>query len=233
MQTVVPKRFSVPRPDTMVDAVAKALIDYISTNQLKPGDRLPSERQLVEMTGASRLPLREALAVLKGLGIVESRHGKGVFIKELDPAAVFGMLSPLLKTRADINLDHLFDARQTIETSIAELAAVNHTEENLAVLEHEMAIMRQSVNDRDTFHFHDAAFHRELARAAGNPVLTVMMASIADLLLELYSHFRNRVAFRKQAIREHEAIMEALRARDAAAARQAVEIHLKNIRQRV
>ena len=116
---------------TVVEGIAQGLIRYIASEGLRAGDRLPSERQLVEMIDATRLPLREALSVLKGLGIIEARHGKGVFVKQLDLAGIFSMLSPLLRSQADIDLPRLFEARFYLEGSVAELAAANRTEDNL------------------------------------------------------------------------------------------------------
>jgi len=224
---------SVARRETVVEAVTEALVRYIAQNRLRAGDQLPSERQLVEMTGASRLPLREALSLLKGLGIIEARHGKGVFVKQLDLAALFGMLSPLLRTQAEIDVRHLFEARLPLEMSIAELAARHRTDEQIRKFEHELAAMRAAVNDRAVYMVHDTAFHRELARAAANPVFVVFMASIMDLLVELQTLYRDRVAFRNLAVREHQAILDAVRRRDAGTARQAVEKHLRNAMERL
>jgi len=213
---------------TMVDAIANALIRYIAENELHGGDRLPSERDLVEMTGASRLPLREALSVLKGLGIIEARHGKGIFVKQLDPAAVFGMLSPLLKIQAGIDVRHLFEARLPLELEIAALAALHRSDEHLATLEDDLAAMRAATRRRPDFMTHDRAFHQALARATGNPVFSVFMASLTDLLAELHERYRDKVEFRQAAIREHHEILDAVRRRDPDAAREAIRRHLNN-----
>ncbi len=219
--------------ETMVDAIAKALIRYIAENDLQGGDRLPSERELVKMIGASRLPLREAISVLKGLGIVETRHGKGIFVKQLDPAAIFGMLSPLLKIQSGIDLRHLFEARLVLETGIASLAAQHRTDENLEVLENELAAMRRCTDKRAQFVVHDKTFHQELARATGNPVFCVFLASLTDLLAELHERYRDKVEFRQAALREHEQIFHAIRRCDSRAAREAVQRHLTGALERM
>lgn len=214
--------------ETMVDAIANALIRYIANNELHGGDRLPSERELVEMTGASRLPLREALSVLKGLGIIEARHGKGIFVKQLDPAAVFSMLSPLLKIQAGIDVRHLFEARLPLEMEIAALAALHRTDEHLADLEDELSGMLAAIRKRPEYMTHDRAFHQTLARATGNPVFAVFMASLTDLLAELHERYRDKIEFRQAAVGEHEEILEAVRGGDPAAAREAIRRHLTN-----
>ncbi|NUQ65600.1 MAG: FadR family transcriptional regulator [Pirellulales bacterium] len=219
---------AIARRETMVDAIANALIRYIAENGLEGGDRLPSERELVEMIGASRLPLREALSVLKGLGIIEARHGKGIFVKQLDPAAVFGMLSPLLKIQAGIDVRHLFEARLPLEMEIAALAAEHRTEEHLAMLDGELEAMRAALRQRPEYVTHDRAFHQTLARATANPVFDVFMASLTDLLAELHERYRDRIEFRQEAVREHEEILDAVRRRDAEAARRTIRLHLAN-----
>ena len=219
--------------ETLVESITNALIRYIAENDLRGGDQLPSERELVQMIGASRLPLREAVSVLKGLGILEARHGKGVFVKKLDPAAIFSMLSPLLRVRAGIDLHHLFEVRLLLETGIAALAAEHHADENLEVLENEADAMRASVRNRADFVTHDKTFHQELARATGNPVFRVFTASLTDLLAELHERYRDNVQYRKAALEEHQQILDAVRQRDAEAASAAIRRHLTNALERM
>jgi len=218
---------------TVVEAIAQALIHYIAANGLKGGDRLPSERELVKMAGASRLPLREAICVLKGLGILEAKHGKGIFVKPLDLAALFGMLSPLLKTQAQIDLRHLFEARLHLEASIAELAAAHRSEENLQVLQQALEGMEASLADRPAYVQRDMAFHQELARSTGNPIFHVFMASITDLMGELQTRYQDDGDIRRQAVAEHQAILDAVRQGDRDRARTAMQNHLRNATQRV
>ncbi len=217
---------------TTVDSVADGLIRYIAANGLRGGDRLPSERELVEMTGVSRLPLREALCVLKGLGIVEARHGKGVFVKHLDLASMFSMLSPLLKTQADIDLRHLFEARLHVEGSIAELAAANRTDEDLTLLADSVEQMGNAIGDRPTYIQRDMAFHQELARSTSNPIFHVFMASITDLLGELQLQYVDDVEVRRRAVAEHEDILAAVRRADGPAGKAAMQLHLTNAMRR-
>lgn len=216
----------------MVEAIAQALIRYIAENRLQPGDRLPSERKLAEMVGASRLPLREALCVLKGLGLVEARHGKGVFVKRRDLAALFGMLAPLLKTQADIDLEHLFQARLHLEGSIAEVAATQRTDENLRALGAALEGMRRNLRNRRAYVRHDLDFHQELARSSGNPIFHVFMVSIVDLLSELQFLYQDSVKIREAAVAEHQAVLDAVAAQDGAKASIAMRQHILNAMRR-
>lgn len=219
--------------ETVVEGIAKGLIRYIAHNQLRAGDRLPPERELVQMVGASRLPLREALCVLKGLGIIESHHGKGVFIKPLDLGAVFGMLSPLLRTHADIDVKHVFEVRLHLEASVAELAAASREERNLQVLEEALQGMWQNLDFREAYIRHDMAFHQELAQSTGNPIFRVFMASITDLLGEMQFLYRDDAGIREQAAREHEQLLEAVRTSDGQQAKTIMQTHLRNAMQRL
>lgn len=229
----VAESLDVAKRQTTVESIADGLIRYIASNQLRGGDRLPSERELVQMAGASRLPLREALCVLKGLGLVEAKHGKGVFVKRLDLAAVFSMLSPLLKTQADIDVRHLFQARLHMEGSVAELAAANRSQENLDVLAESLDGMHANVANRPTYIQSDMAFHQELARSTGNPIFHIFMASITDLLGELQLQYVDDIDVRHQAVEEHGEILLAVEQRDAARARAAMQKHLSNASQRI
>ncbi len=220
------------RRTTVVEAIAQGLIRYIAENRLQPGDCLPSERKLVEMVGASRLPLREALSVLKGLGLVEAKHGKGVFVKRLDLASLFGVLSPLLKTQADIDLDQLFQARLHLEGSIAEVAAGRRTKENLRALGGALDGMRRNVRNRHAYVRHDLDFHQELANSSGNPIFRVFMMSIVDLLRELQFLYRDSVEIREAAIAEHQAILDAVADEDGPRAGVAMRRHIQNAMRR-
>jgi len=223
----------VERPETMVEATARALISFIAAQGLKPGDQLPSEAQLVQMTGVSRLPLREALSMLKGLGVVEARHGKGVFVKPLDMAATLGMLSPLLRTQADIGIAHIVEVRTHLEPVIAGLAAQQRTAEDVSRLEVCLQQMRDSVRERGRFVEPDMQFHQELARCTRNPLFHVIMASITDLLCEVQVRYPDNIESRRASLEYHARILEAVRGRDSAAAAQAMREHIRNVGERL
>ncbi len=222
-----------PKRQTVVEGIAQGLIRYIAEKGLTAGDRLPSERELVEMVGASRLPLREALCVLKGLGIVESRHGKGVFIKPIDLGAVFGMLSPLLRTHAEIDIRQVFESRLHIEGAVAQLAATNRSDENIEALQHSLDGMIRRIDDRADYSRHDMDFHQELARSTGNPIFHIFLASITDLLNEVQFLYRDKTEVRRDAIAEHGRILEAVANGDATQARIEMELHLRNAIERM
>lgn len=223
----------VGRPETLTDATIQALIRFIATQGLRAGDRLPSERELVALTGVSRLPLREALSVLKGLGIVESQQGRGVFVKPLDLAGVFALLSPLLRSQASIRASHVMEVRALLEPCIAEQAARNRTDEDVETLSRCVAAMRESLLDRDTFIQHDMAFHQALARATGNPVFHAIMSAITHVLAELQQTLPDDATYRRQSLSYHTVIRDAVRDRHAMAACEHIVAHLRDVGERL
>jgi GntR family transcriptional repressor for pyruvate dehydrogenase complex len=229
----IAEQINTGKRETVVEAIAHGLIRYIAEKGLRAGDRLPPERELVQMVGASRLPLREALCVLKGLGILEARHGKGVFVKPLDLGAVFGTLSPLLRTHADIDIQHIFQVRLHLEASVAEVAAASRSDQNVETLGQTIDWMRESVEDRPAYIQHDMAFHQELARSTRNPIFHVFMASITDLLVEVQFLYRDNVEIRRHAVEEHAEILDAVRAGDGPRARAAMQTHLRHAMERM
>lgn len=213
---------------SLVERIAQGLIQYIAAQGLRPGDRLPSERELVRMVGASRLPLREAISVLKGLGVLEVKHGKGIFVRRLDLGTLFGKLSPLLRVQGGMDLPALFEVRMHLEGSIAQIAALRRGPEHLEKLEASVEVMWANLEDRTGYVRHDMAFHQELARSTGNPIFHVLMATIGDLLCELQYMYRDSVEIRRLAIAEHQAILDAVRQAQPDQARSAMLQHLQN-----
>ena len=215
------------RQATMVEIIARRLIQNIADQGLVQGDKMPSEREMSEQLGVSRLPLREAICMLKGMGLLETRHGKGVFVRDLDLASVYGMLSPLLKLD-QVGVDQIFSVRIPLETAMAEHAARNRTAEDLSVMHEAIAGMKERLYDRIIYHENDTTFHVAISDATGNPAFRVMMMSIAGLVAQLQYRYMDDVEYRAAALIEHERIFEAIRARDANAAREAALEHLKN-----
>lgn len=218
---------------TLVEQIVEGLIRYIATQGLRPGDRLPSERELLRMVQTSRLPLREAISVLKGLGVVEVKHGKGIFVRKLDLSVVFGNLSPLLRIQGGIDLRHVLEARIHLEGSIAQIAAIRRTPENLKKLEALVEAMRGSLNDRSRNVRYDMDFHQELARSTGNPIFHIFIASIGDLICELHFMYQDNPETRPLVVAEHEAILEGVRQGQPDQAHSAMLTHLENAVQKL
>lgn len=223
----------IPRRETLVESTARTLIQFIARQGLGGGDRLPSEPELIRMIGVSRLPLREALSILKGIGIIEAQHGRGVFVKALDIASVFALLSPLLKAQASIGVPQIVEARLHLEPTIASLAARNRGAEHLAELQAHILRMRTDLPNRIAFINSDIAFHQCLSRAAGNPIFRVFMAALTDLLREVQHRYPDQLKHRRASLRFHARIATAVHQRHPHAAAEAMRAHIEYIAERL
>ncbi|KUO53369.1 MAG: hypothetical protein APF76_09005 [Desulfitibacter sp. BRH_c19] len=201
---------------------------------LKPGDKLPSERELATMLGVSRTSLREALRLLEVSGVVSIRHGQGVFITNNDPDEYMKkFISQIFVDQRKI--EELFQIRKLIETEAAVWACQNGTDDQLKEiynLVNETIYILEKGTHSDFLTVlakQDGVFHHLLAEAANNSVLE----NIMDNLLDLLSDSRARASIVEgrplRSLKEHLKIADALMARDGEKAREAMLEHLKNV----
>src|SRR5947207_9549793 len=149
----------------------------IQGGQLKPGDRLPAERELARHVKVSRPSVRAGLRSLAAVGIVESRHGAGSFITAGPPRLSIGPLS-LLAALHGFTRDDMFEARRVLEMGAARLAAERATGDDLAAMSEEVAGMFASMQDPQEFLVHDVRFHRAVAMGSHNPVLAALVEMV-------------------------------------------------------
>lgn len=218
------------------DGVAAELVvahirRLIDGGRLKPGDRLPAERELAQQVGVSRPSVRAGLRALAAMGVVQSRHGAGTFIRSGPPSLDSEPLS-FLAALHGFTRDQMFEARRVLEVGVAGLAAERATGEHLAAIAEEMTGLFASLDDPLAFLRHDIRFHRAVATAAGNPIL----ASLVEMVSALFYAQRRKTAERARDLREsadmHRAIYNALRAHDVERARHAMNEHLVTSLQR-
>ncbi|WP_334061147.1 FadR/GntR family transcriptional regulator [Limimaricola cinnabarinus] len=225
--------FKPIQPEKLSHGVVRQIEELVLRGVLRPGDRLPPERELAERLGVSRPSLREALAELQTRGLVETRAGAGVYISEVIGSAFSPALVRLFASHEEAVSD-MVAFRRDIEGLAAERAARLGSDSDLAVIDAvfkrmEAAQSRPAANAESEAGL-DAEFHLAIVEASHNVVMLHMMRSIYDLLRE--GVFYNRqVMFRQRTTRasvleQHRAINEALQARDPEAARAAVAAHL-------
>jgi GntR family transcriptional repressor for pyruvate dehydrogenase complex len=219
------------RPDV---AAAEMVVDFvrgqIERGQLRPGDRLPAERDLAIRIGVSRPSVRAGLRSLAAMGAVRTRHGSGTYITEGPPMLDSKPLR-LLAALHGFSADQLLEARRVLEMGLAGLAAERATGDQMATMAEEVSGMFAAVDDTQAFLTHDMRFHRAVAMAAGNPIL----ASMAEMIATLYFEHRRRVPRTPEQLREaalvHRNIYQAMRAHDPERARQEMSRHLPGARQ--
>jgi len=171
------------RHSSVRERVEAALTDLILENTFSPGDLLPSEAELARSFGVSRVALREAMRTLEARGLVETVQGKGILVKEPQSSYASEALSLLLQRKTAALVD-LWDARLVLETGIVERACKRATPDELDALGESIARWRQPDVDIETLVQEDERFHTILVQASHNPVLALLMTTIADLLRE-------------------------------------------------
>ena len=227
--------FERVQPEKLSTSVVRQIELLILRGVLRPGERLPSERELSEKLGVSRPSLRDAVAELQEQGLLTTRAGSGIYVAEVLGSAFSPALTRLFSSHDEAVFDYL-SFRRDMEGLAAERAARLGSDSDLAVIQAifskmEAAHNRKSAADEARL---DAEFHTAIIDASHNVIMLHMMRSMFDLLRE--GVFYNRqVMFKQRTTREalldqHRQINVALQARDPAAARAAIEAHLDYVR---
>lgn len=225
--------YSTLKP-SVADETVERIAEMIRTGGYLPGDRLPSERKLVEQLKVGRTSVREAMRRLETIGLVESRHGLGNFVK--DPSSEVIQASLLPHTLANKEtLEKLFDLREIIEVEAAARAAKRASAGQITAMKKWLQTVETNVAREDAAGLivADVEFHRQIIIATGNDILVNLMDSIVDLLREMRYDSTHIPELLPQIIGGHRAIMAAIEAHDADAARQAMRDHLAAVGARV
>lgn len=210
-----------------------AIIDRIGAmirdGQLVPGDRLPPERKLAETLSVSRTCLRQALQALAERGVIESRQGDGTYLMTtLETPFAADAIVDVISEQSDVVRDVL-EFRRMMEPEIAALAARRISPEELdrlkvVLCDQQRALLAGRAEDR-----FDAEFHRLLVASVGNGVIDQVMAAIQAIVDKSRSVWLQSPERRHASVEGHLRIIDALEARDATAARRAMEAHLAEI----
>ncbi len=192
------------------------------------GQPLPSERHLAERFGVSRGSIRDALRTLETIGLLETRHGQGTFPHELSVDRLVAPLASVMAYRSDLQ-DELLDVRRMFEPAVARAAALRATDEDLADLQRILETQRQKLKTGQSAITEDTAFHAVLARSTRNRVVMSIMATLNDLLVESRTHSLEQRGRPARSMDGHEAVVAALRRRDADGASQAMYSHIDQI----
>jgi GntR family transcriptional repressor for pyruvate dehydrogenase complex len=221
-------RFAVVDRSTLPQEIAARLLDLIKAEQLRPGDKLPAERELAAEMHVSRPVLREALRALSIMNVVEIRQGAGTYITALEPQQLVSHLE-FVFSKDPVALAQVIETRRVVEVGNVRLAAQRITPDEVADLATLLKQLRASVDDAHRFAELDIAFHDAVCDAAGNFLLAQFMRIINTLAKVSRERTGAAAMTRKRALQDHEAILSALRAKDPAAAAAAMEAHLTHV----
>lgn len=205
------------------------MLGNVQSGVWETGAQIPSERSLIEEFGVSRIAIREALSMLRGLGVVEISHGRRTRVKSVD-AGTLNHLLPLMLMGGQQTFDQVFEVRLALESQSATLAARRRTPEQLSRLDELLTQFRQAMNNSGdrAAQVVDLEFHLEIARASANPLFPALLEAFAGFVsFAQKESCRNDAARGERAILAHESIVDAIRDRDADRARVEMESHLR------
>lgn len=211
----------------LADLVAERLCVWILEGQFAPGDQLPSEHELVKRFGVARSVVREAVVRLRTLNIIEVLHGKGAFVLEV-PLELLNLRIRRLTNGTYLDLMYLWEVREALEVSIADLAAQRRTTEDLLNLERAITAMDEAVAQGNIGVAEDANFHLYLTSATHNPFLVQVMEDIAVLIAPSRLRSLERPNRPATSNTEHRLIFSAVQEGDGGTAREAMKQHLSH-----
>jgi GntR family transcriptional repressor for pyruvate dehydrogenase complex len=218
-------RLDLARPSRSVE-VAQSLLSYLLSGELRPGDRIPSERSLTQILGVGRGAVREALKSLTLLGLLEVRQGDGTYLSSTNSS----LLPRIVEWGIMLGEQHILDlveARQEIEISLAGMAAARRTDEDIERLEAALRAMQDRAGDRDAYVEADVNFHMVVADISRNSVLAGVLGSIRSLLRVWTTRVVTDRASVRDSLALHPPVFAAIRDGDPAAARAAMTEHME------
>lgn len=207
--------------------VLTSIIDYVRSNQLRVGDRLPTEGEFAQRFQVSRTSVREAMKVLNFNGAVESIPGKGAFIRE-------PMLNFLLNNdeklvdQANASIAQVMEVRLAVELLAVELAIKRAAPEDLDRIQESIEEMRAASASGQPWTWESPAFHVRIAESTKNPLVVKLMESYTDTVARYCETMETFHVEAEEHIRSHQAILDAIRAKDLQAAQMAVRSHMEN-----
>lgn len=212
------------------EKIISQISDALVRGELKPGDRLPPERELAEQFGVSRTVIRDAVKTLAGRGILHVRHGAGIFVATSEENMIgrLGALSDILPVQGT-GLQDLFEVRKVLEVEGAEWAARSRNAYHLERLRGILDDAYQHSDDPEVLSEKDAQFHVAIAEASQNLVLVRVMLTLLDLLAQSRRESLSIPGRAKLSLRDHERIVEEIEAQKPGKAREAMLNHLTSV----
>jgi GntR family transcriptional regulator, transcriptional repressor for pyruvate dehydrogenase complex len=223
-------------PLTMDDAGTRPLVarlmDLVAERRLQPGDRLPSERELAERLGSGRNAVREAIATLTSLRIVESRPQSGSYLRLRRQSSfeALVMLSGLGRPPTASEISETMEVRATLERTAIELACARRDDKDLAALDRILLETEAIIGEKGNIVDADNAFHLTLVSAAHNVILVRVLNAFYELTLARRRLYFARLQRAKTSHRQHKQIVEAVRARDVARGIKLIHDHIAGAR---
>lgn len=226
--------FKTIKKARLSDEIVRQVKETLFAGKLRPGDRLPAERELAEQFETSRASVREALRTLEQEGMIQVRKGVGggAFIAELDHRPVTNSLQTLWRLKK-ISIKDIAEARLIFEPEAARLAAERVTEEDLRELEEVIRQMSVAVDGREMPDSFDLKFHQIIARAAGNPILAMLAESMLGVASKTITELHPSMDTLRHVLASHRKVFEAIRKRNGKLAYRAMRQHIVDVQSRL
>ena len=212
------------------EKIIAQISDALVSGELKPGDRLPPERELAEQFGVSRTVIRDAVKTLAGRGILHVKHGAGIFVTTSEENAIgrLGALSDILPLQG-VSLRELFEIRKVLEAEGAEWAARRRNDYHLKRLRGILEDAYRNSENIEVLSERDAQFHVAIAEASQNLVLVRVMLTLLDLLVQSRRESLSIPGRAKLSLKDYERIVEEIEAQRHEGARETMLEHLTSV----
>jgi GntR family transcriptional repressor for pyruvate dehydrogenase complex len=220
--------FEAVKRSKLYEKVAQQIKEMMRDGLLKPGDRLPPERELAETFQVSRSSLRDAIRVLEVMGLVTPRQGEGTIVCDVSAESLMSPLSSMLLHKREL-VSELLDLRRMIEPPLAGRAATRATPEELFRLEDILRRQKAKVDRGELAVEEDSEFHYAIAEAAKNTVVLRVVDVFMDLLRESRARSLQVKGRLQKSFAGHQLIFRAIKRRHATAAEAAMRRHIKEI----
>jgi len=227
MATSLRSEFEGIRRSKVYEEVALQL-ERLILKKLRPGDKLPSERELAEMLKVSRSSIRDAIRSLELMGLVEPRQGAGTVVCEVSAESLLSPLTGLL-VRQQEHIAELLDFRKMLEPSLAARAATHASPEDIAEMEGILARQEEKLRRGEVAIDEDSEFHYSIAVASNNSVVLKLLDVLMDLLRDTRERSLQVKGRPQKSITAHRRILAAIKRHDAEAANAAMRRHIEDI----
>lgn len=205
---------------------AERMKQYLIDARLQPGDRLPTEHEWVERLGVSRLVVRESLQLLAGSGLIDVQQGRGAFLRQHSDISVFDQLTFGIDL-TQLDYRQVIEARAMIDLAVIELCIARAGADDLEALRAILREMERAIADDQPHEALHRAFHRQLLRAAGNPIIERVGLALMDVFWKIGDSNPNLVrSVGYDELRSHQALLDAIVQRDLDQSRAVVAAHL-------
>jgi GntR family transcriptional repressor for pyruvate dehydrogenase complex len=225
--TTLNSDFETVRRNKVYEDVARQ-IERLILKKLRPGDKLPSERELAETLAVSRSSIRDAIRSLELMGMVEPRQGAGTIVREISSSSIASPLANALKRKEEL-MSELLDFRLMLEPPLASRAATHASAEEISEMEGILERQAEKVRSGESTIAEDSEFHYFVALASGNSVVLKVLDILMDLLRETRERSLQIDGRQQKSLAGHRRILAAIKRHDAEAAKAAMRRHIEDV----